>query len=100
IGPALEGFPMPLLGGLLLLVAIELLNASRGLHGWQSWIALGMVAVALLGNIGVALAAGVGVAYLVRWSVRRGWLPRLTHSTPMDYVPAIPDLVLRDRPRR
>lgn len=99
IRPALEAFPMPLLGGLLLLVAVELLGAARGLHGWRSWIALAMVAVALASNIGIAFATGLGAAYALRVLVRRGWLPRLTRGTPVESLHRIPAFVLRDRRR-
>jgi hypothetical protein len=97
VRPALEAFPLPLLGGLLLLVAVELLGASRGLHGWRSWIALFIVAVTLLTNIGIAFLLGLAVTYAVRWLVHRGWLPRLTHRTPVEYLHHISDFVLRDR---
>lgn len=99
IRPALEAFPLPLLGGLLLLVSVELLSAARGLHGWRSWIALGMVAVALASNIGIAFAAGLGAAYALRVLVRRGRLPRLTRRTPVESLHRIPAFVLRDRRR-
>ena len=95
IRPALDA----LLGGLLLLVAVELLGAARGLHGWRSWIALAMVGMALIANIGVAFIAGIGAAYGLRWLVRRGRIPRLTSKTPVDLLAAIPPLIIRDRRR-
>jgi len=97
IGPMLQAFPMPLLGGLLLLVSVELLSATRGLHGWRSWIVLGMVVVGLVTNIGVAFAVGLLAAAVLRWVVRRGWVPRLTRATPVDELHRIPEFVFRDR---
>jgi len=58
LSSALAAFPMPLLGSLLLLVALELLSSAHGLYGWQGWIATGMAVLAVATNIGVAFVGG------------------------------------------
>lgn len=89
----LTAFPMPLLGALLLLVALELLSSAQGLYGWQGWIATGMAVVAVALNIGVAFASGFLFAYGVRYAVHRGWLPRLKGKTPAELLARIPQRV-------
>lgn len=94
LGPGLSSvlaaFPMPLLGSLLLLVALELLSSARGLFGWQGWIATGMAVVAVSTNIGVAFVGGFVLATAVRYSVHRHWLPKLKGKTPAEYLARIP----------
>lgn len=85
----LAGFPLPLLGALLLVVALELLSSAQGLYGWQGWIATGIALVAVLVNIGVAFVAGFAFAYAVQLGVRRGWLPRLKGVTPAELLARI-----------
>lgn len=93
LGAFLAGFPAPLLGALLLLVALELLSSAQGLFGWQGWIATGMAIVAVAVNIGAAFFAGFAFAYLVRSAVRRGWLPRLSGKTPAELLAQIPQRI-------
>lgn len=93
LGAVLAAFPMPLLGGLLLLVALELLSSAEGLYGWQGWIATGMAVVAVAVNIGVAFLSGFVLAYAVREAVRRGWLPRLRGRTPAHVLASIPQRI-------
>lgn len=90
LGAFLAAFPVPLLGALLLLVALELLSSAQGLYGWQGWIATGMALVAVTVNIGVAFLAGFALAYAVQLGVRRGWLPRLKGRTPAELLARIP----------
>lgn len=96
-GPSLSSllaaFPMPLLGSLLLLVALELLSSAHGLFGWQGWIATGMALLALTANIGIAFVGGFVLATAVRYSVHHGWLPRLKGRTPAEYVARIPQAI-------
>lgn len=89
----LAAFPMPLLGSLLLLVALELLSSAQGLYGWQGWIATGMALVAVTTNIGVAFVGGFVLATAVRGSVHRGWLPKLKGKTPAEYLARIPQTI-------
>lgn len=90
LGVFLAAFPAPLLGALLLLVALELLSSAQGLFGWQGWIATGMAVVAVALNIGAAFFAGFALAYAVRFGVHRGWLPRLSGQTPAELLARIP----------
>lgn len=90
ISAALAVFPMPLLGALLLLVALELLSSAQGLYGWQGWIATATAVVGAVWNIGAAFVAGLIAAYLLREAVRRGWLPRLKGVTPAELIARIP----------
>jgi MFS superfamily sulfate permease-like transporter len=89
----LTAFPMPLLGSLLLLVALELLSSAQGLFGWQGWIATGMALLALTTNIGVAFVGGFALASVVRYSVHHGWLPALKGKTPAEYLARIPQMI-------
>lgn len=89
----LSAFPMPLLGSLLLLVALELLSSAQGLYGWQGWIASGMAVLAVALNIGVAFVGGFVLAYVVRLAVHRGWLPPLKGKTPAEYLARIPQRI-------
>jgi MFS superfamily sulfate permease-like transporter len=74
IGHPLAAFPMPLVGGMLLLVGVELARMARGLKGWGLRLALLTAAVSLLTNMAVGFGAGLGSAYLVRWLARRNRL--------------------------
>lgn len=93
LGSALAAIPMPLLGALLLLVALELLSSAHGLFGWQGWIATSMAVLAVTTNIGLAFFAGFAIAALVRAAVHRGWLPRLKGRTPAEYLARLPEMV-------
>jgi MFS superfamily sulfate permease-like transporter len=75
IGHLLAAFPMPLVGGMLLLVGIELAWMARGLKGWGLRLALLTATVSVLTNMAVGFAAGLVAAYLVRWLARRNRLP-------------------------
>lgn len=91
--PLLAAFPMALLGGMLLLVALELLSSAQGLYGWQGWIATGMALVAVWVNVGIAFVAGLVLAFAVRAAVRGGWLPRLKGRTPAELLARVPQRV-------
>jgi len=62
----LKAFPMPLVGGMLLLVGIELGRAVVKLRGWKLWLALVTAAVSVVTNMALGFVAGLAVAYLVR----------------------------------
>jgi hypothetical protein len=98
LSSALAAFPMPLLGSLLLLVALELLSSAHGLYGWQGWIATGMAVLAVATNIGVAFVGGFVLASAVRWAVHRGWLPKLKGKTPAEYLARIPRTIFGPTP--
>ncbi len=81
IGHLLAAFPMPLVGGMLLLVGIELARMARGLKGWGLRLTLLTAAVSVLTNMAIGFGAGLGAAYLVKILCRRNWLP-CTCSSP------------------
>jgi predicted benzoate:H+ symporter BenE len=87
IGNLLAAFPMPLVGGMLLLVGVELARMARGLKGWGLRLALLTAAVSVLTNMAVGFGAGLGVAYLVRWLARRDRLPCACQSPRLSLGP-------------
>ena len=62
----LKAFPMPLVGGMMLLVGIELGKVVVKLRGWKLWLALVTAAVSVVTNMALGFVAGLAVAYLVR----------------------------------
>jgi len=62
----LKAFPMPLVGGMMLLVGMELGKAVIELRGWKLWLALVTAAVSVVTNMALGFVAGLAVAYLVR----------------------------------
>jgi len=62
----LKAFPMPLVGGMMLLVGIELGRVVVKLRGWKLWLALVTAAVSVVTNMALGFVAGLAVAYLVR----------------------------------
>jgi len=66
VGNLLAVFPMPLVGGVMLLVGIELGKAVINLRGWKLSLALTTAAVSVVTNIVVGFVIGLAAAYLVR----------------------------------
>lgn len=62
----LKAFPMPLVGGMMLLVGIELGRVVVKLRGWKLWLALVTAAVSVVTNMALGFVAGLAVAHLVR----------------------------------
>ena len=75
IANVMAAFPMPLVGGMMLLVGIELGKAMVKLRGWKLWLALITAAVSVVTNMAVGFAAGLAGAYLARELVHRRTLP-------------------------
>ncbi len=71
VGNLLAVFPMPLVGGMMLLAGIELGKVVVKLRGWKLWLALVTAAVAAVTNMAVGFVAGLAAAYLVRELTRR-----------------------------
>jgi MFS superfamily sulfate permease-like transporter len=71
----LKAFPMPLVGGMMLLVGMELGKAVVELRGWKLWLALTTAAVSVVTNMALGFVAGLAVAYLVREMEHRHILP-------------------------
>ena len=66
IANIMAAFPMPLVGGMMLLVGIELGKAVMRLRGWKLWLALVTAVVSVVTNMAVGFATGLAAAYLVR----------------------------------
>ncbi|MEJ2151348.1 MAG: putative sulfate/molybdate transporter [Chloroflexota bacterium] len=77
IADIMVAFPMALVGGMLLLVGIQLGAPAFRLRGWPLVLALLTVAISTVTNIGVGFVMGLGLSYLVRVLQRRGVLPCL-----------------------
>lgn len=81
----LKAFPMPLVGGMMLLVGIELGKVVVKLRGWKLWLALFTAAVSVITNMAVGFVLGLAVAYLVRELEHRRMVscvcPRLKRAT-------------------
>ena len=75
VGNLLAVFPLPLVGGMMLLVGIELGKVVLKLRGWKLWLALVTAAVAAVTNMAVGFVVGLAVAYLVRELTHRHLLP-------------------------
>ncbi|MGC9347669.1 MAG: putative sulfate/molybdate transporter [Anaerolineae bacterium] len=77
IADVMRAFPMPLVGGMLFLVGIQLGFPVAKLRGWPLALALATAAISATTNIGVGFIAGLGLSHLVRVLCRRGVLPCL-----------------------
>jgi len=62
---------MPLVGGMMLLVGIELGKVVVELRGWKLWLALFTAALSLATNMAVGFAVGLAISCLVRALVYR-----------------------------
>jgi MFS superfamily sulfate permease-like transporter len=70
----LAAFPMPLIGGMMFLVGLEMLKMVQGLKGWGLAIALLTAIVSIVTNMAVGFGLGLAAAHLIRSLVRRDWL--------------------------
>jgi MFS superfamily sulfate permease-like transporter len=71
----LAAFPMPLIGGMMFLVGLELFKTIKGLQGWGWRIAMVTALVAVLTNMAVGFGVGLALAYLIRILSHGGRLP-------------------------
>ncbi len=71
----LKAFPMPLVGGMMLLVGIELGKVVVSLRGWKLWTALVTAVVSVVTNMALGFVAGLAAAYLVRELKHRRMVP-------------------------
>ncbi len=62
IANIMAAFPMPLVGGKMLLVGIELGKAVVRLRGWKLYLALFTAALSIVTNMAVGFAAGLAAA--------------------------------------
>lgn len=67
----LNGFPMPLIGGMMFLVGFEMLKLFRGLEGWALRLALLTAVTSVISNMAVGFGVGLAAAYLIRWLARQ-----------------------------
>jgi len=77
IANVMAAFPMALVGGMMLLVGIQLARPVIKLRGWKLVVAVATAAVSVATNMAVGFAAGLAVAYLLRALKRRCVLPCL-----------------------
>ena len=87
IGNLMAAFPMPLVGGMMLLVGIELAKMVRGLKGWGLRLALLTAVISALTNMAVGFGVGLAAAYLVRWLASRDRLPCACESSKLSLGP-------------
>lgn len=87
IGNLMAAFPMPLVGGMMLLVGIELAKMVRGLKGWGLRLALLTAVISALTNMAVGFGVGLAAAYLVRWLTSRDRLPCACESSKLSLGP-------------
>ena len=74
IASILAAFPMPLVGGMLLLVGLELNKNTLRLRGWQLWLALLTAALSVATNMAVGFLLALVLAQLLRrWQQGRLW---------------------------
>jgi len=70
----LAAFPMPLVGGMMLMVGIELGKVVLKLGGWKLYLALFTAGLSVATNMAVGFVVGLAAAYLVRGLQKRHWL--------------------------
>ena len=87
IGNLMAAFPMPLVGGMMLLVGIELAKMVRGLKGWGLRLALLTAVISALTNMAVGFGVGLVAAYLVRWLASRDRLPCACEGSKLSLGP-------------
>ncbi len=77
IANILMGFPMPLIGGMMFMVAIQLGKGAVKLRGWKLVLAGVTAAVSVVTNMAVGFVVGLGVTHLLRALRRRGNVPSI-----------------------
>ena len=77
IADILAVFPMPLVGGMMFLVGIQLGKGAIKLQGWKLWLCLVTATVSVITNMAIGFVAGLGLAYLAQALRHRSILPCL-----------------------
>ena len=72
IANILTAFPMPLIGGMMFMVAGQLGKEAVKLRGWKLGLAATTAAVSVVTNMAVGFVVGLGLTYLLRTLARRG----------------------------
>jgi len=75
IANIMAAFPMPLVGGMIILVGIQLGKGVVELRGWKLGLALVTATVSVATNMAVGFLVGLVTAYLVRELKHRNVLP-------------------------
>jgi len=81
----LAAFPMPLIGGMMLMVGVQFVRPVLALRRWPLFLALLTTTLSVASNMAIGFAVGLAGTYLVRWLVRRGVLQgdlQEIHKTP------------------
>ena len=66
IADILKHFPMALVAGMMLMVAIQLARPIRKLNGIEMGLAIGSALVSVMTNIGIGFIAGLAATYALR----------------------------------
>jgi MFS superfamily sulfate permease-like transporter len=75
IANVVAAFPMALVGGMMLLVGIQLGKGAVKLRGWKLALCLVTAGLSVATNMAVGFLTGLALAYGVRALKRRGLLP-------------------------
>jgi MFS superfamily sulfate permease-like transporter len=71
----LAAFPMPLVGGMMFLVGLEMLKMIKGLQGWGLRLAVVTAVISAVTNMAIGFGVGLATAYLVRFLAHEHKLP-------------------------
>ncbi|MBC7234819.1 MAG: hypothetical protein H5T69_03175 [Chloroflexi bacterium] len=71
----LSAFPMPLIGGMMLMVGIELARNVLRLRRWPLALALFTAGLSVATNMAIGFVAGLALTWLLRWLSVRGVIP-------------------------
>jgi len=74
----LRAFPMPLIGGMMFMVGVQLLRPVLKLRGWPLGLALLTAIGSVVTNMGVGFCMGLIGMQAVRWLIRRGMLQEVS----------------------
>jgi len=77
IAGIMGAFPMPLLGGMLFMVAIELSKAAVKLRGWKMGLAVTTALFSVVANMALGFVIGLGLTHLLRGLKARGYFPAI-----------------------
>lgn len=77
----LRAFPMPLIGGMIFMVGVQLLRPVLKLRGWPLGLALLTAIGSVVTNMGAGFCMGLIGTQTVRWLVRRGILQEVSEWT-------------------
>ena len=70
----LTAFPMPLVGGMMLIVGLQFVRPILKLRDWPLCLALLTAGVSVMTNMGIGFLAGLAGVFVLRWLMRRGVL--------------------------